>query len=258
MYLSDDRLVFGGVGLRVWDLAADTWTLIDPSNPLAVKLAQSPDGRHLAQVEKTESLDWPREGLRLYDATTWAKMPPPADGVNSTEGVAFNPDGRLLATGHLVRVGEPGRSLGAWGHYATHESDYVVRLREMPSGGRFARSRAGSRGYGSWPSARMARRWWGRPAPGCGCGTWRPTGRLPCTSAAPSTSRGWRSRPTAGTCLTVSNDETVRVWDARSWAELTTIQWTIGGLINLAVSPDGLRAAAGSDAGKVVVWDLDV
>ena len=30
-----------------------------------------------------------------------------------------------------------------------------------------------------------------------------------------------------------------------------------GALINLAVSPDGLRAAAGSDAGKVVVWDVE-
>jgi WD40 repeat protein len=60
-----------------------------------------------------------------------------------------------------------------------------------------------------------------------------------------------------GHLLTVSNDETVRVWNAHSWAERTTIHWTIGALINLAVSADGLRAAAGSDAGKVVVWDLE-
>jgi WD40 repeat protein len=56
---------------------------------------------------------------------------------------------------------------------------------------------------------------------------------------------------------TVSNDETVRVWGARGWREQTTFTWRIGRLLTLALAADGLRAAAGSDAGKVVVWDLD-
>jgi hypothetical protein len=27
-------------------------------------------------------------------------------------------------------------------------------------------------------------------------------------------------------------------------------------LLNIAISPDGLTAAAGSDQGKIVIWDL--
>jgi WD40 repeat protein len=256
VYLADDRLVFGGVQLRLWDLAADTWTLIDPINPLAVKLARSPDSRHLAKVEKTESIDWPREGLVLYDTADRARLSVPADGINTTEGVAFSLDGRLLTTAHLVRVGEQQKSLGAqWGHYTTHEYDYVVRVREMPSG-RVVRTIPG------WQQ-------------GVRFLAFSPDGATLVGTAGPRL-RVWdlaNDREIAlhkrGTkhfqglafmgrhLLTVSNDETVRVWDAHSWTELTTIHWTIGALINLAVSADGLRAAAGSDAGKVVVWDLE-
>ena len=56
---------------------------------------------------------------------------------------------------------------------------------------------------------------------------------------------------------TVSNDATVRIWNAGSWQEHTTITWEIGKLLNIAFAPDGCRAAAGSDAGKVVIWDVD-
>jgi WD40 repeat protein len=56
---------------------------------------------------------------------------------------------------------------------------------------------------------------------------------------------------------TVSNDETVRVWDARSWEEHTTYTWKVGKLLNIAFAPDGLRAAAGSDKGHIVLWDVD-
>jgi WD40 repeat protein len=61
-----------------------------------------------------------------------------------------------------------------------------------------------------------------------------------------------------GRCLvTVSNDETVRVWESQSWQEHRTYTWGIGKLLNIALDPGGFRAAAGSDRGQVVIWDLD-
>ena len=53
------------------------------------------------------------------------------------------------------------------------------------------------------------------------------------------------------------NDETVREYDAVTLQELRAYAWKVGKLRCLAVAPDGLTAAAGSDTGKVVVWDLD-
>jgi WD40 repeat protein len=231
---------------------------IDPRNPLAVKMARSPDGRYLAQVEKTESTEWAREGLVVYDTTTWTMLPAAADGSNTTEGVAFSPDGRLLATAHMVRVGDQIKSFGVIGHHPVPEYYYVVRLREFPS----------CRTVRTIPGWQQGVRFL----------AFSPDGSTLVGAAGPRL-RAWdlaNDRELAlhkrGTkhfqglaftadgrhLLTVSNDEKVRVWDARTWAERTTINWTIGGLINLALSPDGVRAAAGSDAGKVVIWDLDV
>jgi WD40 repeat protein len=255
VYLDETQLVFGGVQLRLWDLAADAWSVIDPINPLAVKLGHSSDGRLLAKTEKTESIDWPREGLVLYDTATWARLPVPADGINTTEGVAFSPDGGLLASAHLVRVGEQQKSLGVFGHYLTHEYDYVVCIREMPSG----------RVVKMIPGWQQGVRFLAFSPDGSTLvGTAGP--RLRVWDLAKDREIALHKRGTkhfqglafaGGHLLTVSNDETVRVWAAHSWAEQTTIHWTIGALINLAVSTDGLRAAAGSDAGKVVVWDLE-
>ena len=53
------------------------------------------------------------------------------------------------------------------------------------------------------------------------------------------------------------NDRTVRFWDARTWKEHAAFDWDVGPLVSLAISPDGMRAAAGSKRGKIVVWDLD-
>ena len=57
--------------------------------------------------------------------------------------------------------------------------------------------------------------------------------------------------------VTVSNDETVRLWDASTWDEVGGFEWKIGKLGCVAVSPDGMRMAAGGHTGKVVVWDVD-
>src|SRR4051794_36001195 len=58
VYLADGRLVLTGVGLRCWDLAADTWTEVRPGLRWGRQLALSPDGRTLAEVDQTSSTDW--------------------------------------------------------------------------------------------------------------------------------------------------------------------------------------------------------
>jgi WD40 repeat protein len=56
--------------------------------------------------------------------------------------------------------------------------------------------------------------------------------------------------------LSASRDGSVRLWDARSWAEAAGWQWRLGTLWSLAVAADGMTAAAGGGSGEIVVWDL--
>jgi WD40 repeat protein len=55
-----------------------------------------------------------------------------------------------------------------------------------------------------------------------------------------------------------SNDETVKLYDTTTWEVARTFTWQIGRMRSIAFSPDGTLAAAGSDKGKVVVWDVDL
>jgi hypothetical protein len=55
-----------------------------------------------------------------------------------------------------------------------------------------------------------------------------------------------------------SNDKTVKLYDTTSGQLARGYAWDVGRMRSVAFSPDGLLAAAGSDTGKVVVWDVDV
>ena len=55
-----------------------------------------------------------------------------------------------------------------------------------------------------------------------------------------------------------SNDKTVKLYDTATWQVAKTFTWDVGKMRSIAFSPDGTLAAAGSDTGKVVVWDVDV
>jgi WD40 repeat protein len=55
-----------------------------------------------------------------------------------------------------------------------------------------------------------------------------------------------------------SNDETVKLYETTTWEVARTFTWDIGRMRSIAFSPDGTLAAAGSDKGKVVVWDVDL
>ncbi len=56
---------------------------------------------------------------------------------------------------------------------------------------------------------------------------------------------------------TTSNDTTVTMWDTATWQPIRQYGWEIGKLRAVAFAPDGLTCAAGSDTGKVVLFDVD-
>jgi WD40 repeat protein len=49
----------------------------------------------------------------------------------------------------------------------------------------------------------------------------------------------------------------VQFWDAATGEPLREFDWSIGNVTALAFAPDGLTAAAGSDRGQIVIWDVD-
>lgn len=63
--------------------------------------------------------------------------------------------------------------------------------------------------------------------------------------------------PSGRLLAATSNDKTVKLYDAESGQFARGYDWDVGRMRSVAFSPDGLLAAAGSDTGKVVVWDVD-
>lgn len=62
--------------------------------------------------------------------------------------------------------------------------------------------------------------------------------------------------PDARELLTVGSDGRVRAWETGCWTERASYDFQTGLLVSVAVSPDGLTAAAAGTK-KIVVWDLD-
>ncbi len=64
--------------------------------------------------------------------------------------------------------------------------------------------------------------------------------------------------PSGRLLAATSNDSNVRLYCTTSWQTVHTFAWEVGRLRSIAFSPCGLLAAAGSDTGKVVVWDVNL
>lgn len=60
-----------------------------------------------------------------------------------------------------------------------------------------------------------------------------------------------------GRLLSCSTDGTVRTWDHESGKCLDTRDWQMGPLTAITVARDGMRAAVGSEAGEILIWDVD-
>lgn len=55
-----------------------------------------------------------------------------------------------------------------------------------------------------------------------------------------------------------SRDATVHIFDTTTWTRVEQFSWQLGNLKAIALSPDGMLAAAGGDRGDIVIWDVDL
>jgi WD40 repeat protein len=258
-YLGADRLVFAGVDLRLWDLVADKWQQIAQGFSWGRRIKIAPNGEQLIEVGQMRSIDEPRNDLRVRATENWELM----DGLqrieSTTGGVAFSRDSRLLATGHMATVGERTRRIGMLPgfQFQVPDYDYIVHLREMPSG-RVIQSLDGWQQAVTHlafsPDGKVLA---GAAGPRLRMWDLESNREIAVHKRGPKHFQGLSFTHDGRFLATVSNDETVRIWDAHSWQEHSTFTWQIGRLLNIAFAPDGLRAAAGSDRGQIVIWDVE-
>ncbi|HVK11579.1 MAG TPA: WD40 repeat domain-containing protein [Gemmataceae bacterium] len=87
----------------------------------------------------------------------------------------------------------------------------------------------------------------------------RPSGDGAITFASPGLVNAIAVHPTRPLAFTGHDDQTVRLWE---WSEsritpVATFDWQIGRVTRVAVSPDGLIAAAAGTSGEIVAWDVE-
>jgi WD40 repeat protein len=59
-----------------------------------------------------------------------------------------------------------------------------------------------------------------------------------------------------GRNLVTGQGADVRFWEISDAAQVAQWDWNIGLITAVAIAPDGLTAAAGSEEGKIVIWDI--
>jgi WD40 repeat protein len=87
-------------------------------------------------------------------------------------------------------------------------------------------------------------------------GTWKKVPTITSDNRMPF--MGVAFHPSGRYLAVTSFDRTVKFYDTTTWKVARTFDWGTGRMWCIAFSPDGTLAAAGSDRGKVVVWDVDL
>jgi WD40 repeat protein len=209
-----------------------------------LSIAISPDGRTIA----TNSGDFNR-----WDLESGEQMPLGWSGFGTAlpggrfpaGGVAYSPDGRTVATAHGEQRGDDYQSvIFFWDARTGHQ------LGEMAAG--FTQEYSRTIAYSPDGNTLAA-------VSGPMLRAWDTQSRRELVTRKTSRKhfQGLAFTPDGRRLITVSNDKTARLWDCSTWTEAGGYEWKIGKLRSVAVSPDGLRFAAGGDSGQIVIWDND-
>ena len=189
--------------------------------------------------------------------TEWQVQPAMPSLANTTGGVAFSRDGRYLATGHIERSAE-NTNYRRVRQLRANDYDTSSTFARCPTAGSCRPSTAGSRRSRTSPSRRTALFVAARPARGCASGTSRVNREIALHKRGTKHFQGLSFTHDGRFLATVSNDETVRTSGIRGpGKEHTHSPGRSAACFNIVFAPDGLRAAAGSDSGQVVIWDVE-
>jgi WD40 repeat protein len=282
-FAPDGRTLASGSGdrtVRLWDLATgkSRWTW-EGHGVMGNKVAFSPDGRWLAAVHNHR--------IKIYDlkARTEAQVLGDDDPSGCVQAIAFAPDGKRFAAGGTLgrwicwRMWTPGK----WQELDTPDVAAkiapVCNLAFAPDSATLAVV-----GHGELLMCDLKRGTVLASSAVKFTGTtgimplaFSPDGRLLVFGNASLLTildvaagravgelrqekkhfQGAAFSPDGRILATVSNEETVKYWDARRGKVIQEFAWQVGKLKCIAFAHDGMRAAAGGDKGKIVLWDVD-
>jgi WD40 repeat protein len=270
------RLVATGSGVQIWEVS--TWrkvyALPGPPGGGVFSASWSPDGRRLVSVG-TKRID---AIFQIWDTTTGQELHTWNAHVLPDMAVAWNPDGRQVASGgadRAVRLWDA----GSWklvhkmeGHtgsihkvvwsrdgqkLASAGDDNTVRIWNTASGQETMVLRDSSGGIRSaaWsPDGRSV------ASGGVGFKIWEAdTGKELLTlhgHTAPVAAVAWSPDQAADRqrLASVSADGTLKLWDVATGQEVLTLKASKDPFISVAWSPDGQQLGAGTSDGTVKVW----